>query len=186
MNTQVSITTMRGFPWDFNRDDPLSVRDHSEKLESLREAALKNPLRHGTVFKETLNHQSAERDRPLISFSRGSDPCTLVLRTPLRTTINAWSQVWIASVHDTSAGPSELGDGPNAERVVLKFIQPSMLPIPSTEWTSYLHYRPPRGLALFEATVYRQLHAVQGSAVPYFYGLREVSLTCVRTTHLAD
>lgn len=166
-------TIISEIPWDFDRYDERSFCAHWNKLASLREAALEAPLQPGLEFTVTLECPSIERDRPILSRARTTDPCRLVLRTPLQTEVDCWSQVWIVSVHSSSALNPESHSETAEELAVVKIIQPSMLRIPHPDYEIY-ECIPPRRLAVREHLVYRQLEGAQGSSVPYYYGMTQV------------
>lgn len=159
--------------WDFDLNDELSILAYAKKLHALRDAALKTPLRTGHHFNVCLDRHHIERERPLLSFSRKYDPCKLVLRVPVQTEADHWSQVWIASVQGHARCDLPSAGDLAQERVVVKIIQPSMLCIPEPHRSRY--YLPPRQAAVNEDLIYRQLTSLQGTAVPYYYGMHQVN-----------
>ncbi|THH15572.1 hypothetical protein EW146_g4928 [Bondarzewia mesenterica] len=161
-------------PHDFDVTDEASIRAHHDKLQSLRNAALQNPLERGHRFVVRLHRPPSDGLRPgirrLPSFALSSDPCILVLKTRLQTDVDHWFQVWIAHISSPDAGEFQ-----DLERVVVKFSQPSMWPIPDPKdiWWKY-DYESHRVAALKEDFFYGMLGPIQGAAVPYNYGIHEV------------
>ncbi|KAI0056454.1 hypothetical protein BV25DRAFT_1832228 [Artomyces pyxidatus] len=165
-------------PYNFDRDDEDSLAEHEDKLLTLRRKARERPLHPGVCFivqldqHDTPGHVYPPGARPLPSFAREPASRRLVLDTPLQTGMRYSSQVWIARVES-----SDNVEEADTARVVLKFIQPSMFYIPSTddviaEWR--VMYTPPKILALREDYLYQEVKAIQGSAVPYYFGIHEV------------
>ena len=161
-------------PWDFDPDDDDSIDENWNKLSVFREAALATPLRAGIEFSVNLECPTVERERPILSLARTKEPCRLVLRTPLQTGVDRWSQVWIVSVHSSSLEPTSF-PSEAAELAVVKIIQPSMLKIVHPDFPGDVYeYTPPRHVATREHLVYLRLEKAQGSAVPYYYGMTQV------------
>ncbi|KAI0064537.1 hypothetical protein BV25DRAFT_1914250 [Artomyces pyxidatus] len=145
-----------------------SFRAHQRRLQGLRQAALANPLRAGHTFAlDIARHRGPQQPdaRPLPAFARAAARRTLVLETPLQTQPDHRSQVWTARVAD------------HPERVILKIIQPSMILIPDPSWRDWEDsYAPPRALAETEDIIYRRLQSVQGSTIPYYFGMHDATM----------
>ncbi|KAI0056458.1 hypothetical protein BV25DRAFT_1921000 [Artomyces pyxidatus] len=157
--------------WDFDPLSQSSAISHRRKLIQLRKAALDSPVTRNIVFcVHILRHDAEVKTdmRPLPLFAHSSSLRTVTLEAPLQTTPDAWSQIWIARVASPEA--NDLG------RVILKFSQPSMIPIPDLMDTYWMSCTPPRLLARQEDYIYRMLLAAQGSAVLYYFGLHDVTM----------
>ncbi len=63
------------------------------------------------------------------------------------------------------------------EKVVLKVLQPSLLPVPQPKAKDPLGYCiSPRRFARMEDLVYGKLESFQGTVIPYYFGLQQVHL----------
>ncbi|KAF9026666.1 hypothetical protein BDZ89DRAFT_1113774 [Hymenopellis radicata] len=90
-----------------------------------------------------------------------------------------WSQVWVAALTDCEIADAEpIG-------VVLKIIQPSLLPHPIDDDEKLRYYRFPGHIANTEHVLYRDALAdVQGKAVPYYFGKTKVLMPNGEEAHV--
>lgn len=160
----------------FNVNDIESVSLYAQHLKALRKQALARPLRSGLVFTCNLSTSSEPigdpaNSRLLPPFAFGEGAISFRLDKPLKVGVDRWSQVWLARVFPDVACDT------TSSSLVVKFVQPSLLPIPDPH--SLLdfgrRYRIPEEVALREAESYHKLGFLQGSIVPYFFGLQKVS-----------
>ncbi|KAG7439311.1 uncharacterized protein BT62DRAFT_1014124 [Guyanagaster necrorhizus] len=87
-----------------------------------------------------------------------------------RSGTNWWSQVWMTEVQKRGRTVS-LGS------IVLKIFQPPLLPSPYLGDQRYVTVEcpNPRRLARIENLAYTELGSLQGSVIPYYYGLHKAS-----------
>ncbi|KII84179.1 hypothetical protein PLICRDRAFT_32573 [Plicaturopsis crispa FD-325 SS-3] len=163
------------FEYDFS--DDLVLDDAMEKLCDLRQAAYDNPLSAGTTFAFTPSQVAPHlHGRPLPPFvdrlPETGHSYSVVLQEALYQgrSYNRWGQVWLARVVDSAAtaGDRVLG------QVVVKVVQPSLLILPE----AYMDYIPPKKVAYTEDWMYRRLQSLQGSEIPYYFGIQTVETPC--------
>ncbi|KAI0056459.1 hypothetical protein BV25DRAFT_1921001 [Artomyces pyxidatus] len=185
------LQEIKAFPYDFDEKSMDSVQQHENTMMGLRRQALNRPLRSGATFDIHLNrHDAADqppRARPLPSFAHATASHTLVLETLLQPGLERWSEVWIARVVSPTSGASDPSQP--SDRVVLKFIQPSMLKFPSVEQAKRTNewkesYYPPKYLASREDGMYHVLQLAQGFAVPYYFGVHQVTMPNGEHAHM--
>ncbi|KAF8896624.1 hypothetical protein BD779DRAFT_599280 [Infundibulicybe gibba] len=91
-----------------------------------------------------------------------------------------WSQVWMAWVHppDNRRGHVVSSDGAEVSPapVVMKIVQPSLLPIPDRAIRPEFYYRSPEGVAEEEMQTYKRFRSIQGDVVPYFFGMQKLEM----------
>ncbi|KAF8892011.1 hypothetical protein CPB85DRAFT_1331695 [Mucidula mucida] len=152
---------------------PASVVQYCEKLADDAIKARLQPLHVGWSFEAEIKPHARARARPR--------NIVLMQKTTFRFELHRalqpynpragaqWSQVWVAALTDR-----EITD---AERigVVLKIIQPSLLPHPRYDDETLKHYRFPEHVAKAEDVIYQKALAnVQGGPVPYYFGKTKV------------
>lgn len=167
---------METFSYPFNVEDGESIDAYARDLDHVRDKALAKPLVPGCTFScviappKSPSHTTSTR--PLPWFAKQAE-CTMSceLQWPLKTGVDNWSQVWVARV-----GPLHGADvEPGPSHVVMKFIQPSMLPLPNYDSVRMSEYKLSEELAKKETFMYSLLESLQGNVVPYFFGLQTVS-----------
>lgn len=167
-------------PWD--EDDPKGLSDHSDAMQRARRAALKDPFTENFVF--SLNCGSPEPHSEDAEFQYRPHPAFISATTGFDNVINAQlvkalqtgvdflSQVWLAEV-------CEAGTTGHKNTVVVKIVQPSMLWFPpshfNTDRIGLSRYRIPADIVAREERAYNSLTHLQGSGIPYFFGLHPVS-----------
>ncbi|KAI0056455.1 hypothetical protein BV25DRAFT_1576957 [Artomyces pyxidatus] len=184
------LLDIKSFSYDFDEKSTKSVQQHADTMMGLRQEALNRPLQSGATFHIHLNrHDAADqppRARPLPSFAHASASRTLVLETLLQPGLKHGSEVWIARVASPTCGASDPSQP--SDRVVLKFIQPSMLTFPtvddvidSHEWKDA--YFPPKYVASREDAIYHLLQPAQGAGAPYYFGVHQVTMPNAARAH---
>lgn len=164
---------METFSYPFDSQDEGSIDAYARDLRRIRDNALANPLVPGCTFSlvlsppESPSHTTSTR--PLPWFSKHTESVSCELERPLKTGVDNWSQVWVARV----VPPRGADVSPHL--VVMKFIQPSMLPLPSVDSIKMSEYKLSEELAKKETFMYSLLESLQGNVVPYFFGLQTVS-----------
>ncbi|TRM63148.1 hypothetical protein BD626DRAFT_569195 [Schizophyllum amplum] len=158
----------------FVAGNPSSIMEYWKRMAAFDKASNHSPLREGSTFDLALVEpppldRAGARDAPCFPFSTQA---TFVLCRPLQQGDNYYSQVWVA--RQISRG----SDVEGAE-LVLKFIIPSQLDLPSEElteehimWASYFY---PEDIVAYQAAAYNALAKQQGCTVPYFYGAHKVT-----------
>ncbi|KAI0056437.1 hypothetical protein BV25DRAFT_1832203 [Artomyces pyxidatus] len=165
----------------FDIESRVSVQTYAERLSSFRLASYDHPLTQGTSFVVQLDSpvvQDQAGKRSLPSFSISPLPLVLVLESPLQTDKRCLTQVWVARVEGKIGNRTQ----ERVQHVVVKFIQHSMISIPDPDYAE--EYIDPAVLALREDAVYRTLHSVQGSAIPYYFGMHVVNLPNQEQAHM--
>ncbi|KII84189.1 hypothetical protein PLICRDRAFT_373417 [Plicaturopsis crispa FD-325 SS-3] len=162
-------TTMEDDP-EFHLSSYGNTRAYVSQLQSLRDAALDHPLVAGTAFTLVLRPVvSHAHGRPLPRFAaRLPKVCEVVLERALQTGCDKRSQVWVACVRDSALPDEELG------RIIVKIIQPSLLPHPDPSSFGQMDWVSPKGLACTEDWTYGELQSIQGREIPYYYGMQTV------------
>ncbi|KAI0312190.1 hypothetical protein OF83DRAFT_682238 [Amylostereum chailletii] len=147
---------------------------HRNRLQELGEGAVKTPLKVRYSFSFVLPQPQVALpgSRPLPPFAHLTD-IPLTVRLERRFKGNLQDLVWLCTVdHDTLKDSKDI-------RVIVKFIQPSMLRIPDS-WHTYSidkrsePYIAPSNLVISEQTAYDKLVSLQGGIVPRFYGAHKV------------
>ncbi|KAI5118844.1 hypothetical protein M0805_006163 [Coniferiporia weirii] len=141
------------------------------KMRRLRAKAEKAPLVPGLFFSFTLipppsKTPQGSRGLPWFAKQRSDNAnttCQCVLEKPLQDGIDQWSQVWLAKVNPPH------GEAGHSATVVLKFIQPSLLPFPEDG-----RFRTAKELATTEHQAYTTLRPLQGRSIPRCYGFEKV------------
>ncbi|SJL15057.1 uncharacterized protein ARMOST_18539 [Armillaria ostoyae] len=77
------------------------------------------------------------------------------------------SQVWVADVFSSAKPTRSLG------KVILKIVQPSLIPLPNLD-SEFDEYLRPWEVSMSEDEAYKELKSLQGSTVPYYYGMHTV------------
>ncbi|KAK7026637.1 hypothetical protein R3P38DRAFT_2624502 [Favolaschia claudopus] len=153
-------------PFPFNRLDEEAVAAANEAQLAAREIALRTPLQSDLQFTLKLEipaQNAAPNARKLPGIS-GSDSVTVRLCEELQQGIDGFSQVWTAvCVEDET-------------QLVLKILQPSICR--GIPWDHRDEYFDPRDLAHNEAWVYQHLPHIQGTLIPYFFGLSTIVTPC--------
>ncbi|KII84190.1 hypothetical protein PLICRDRAFT_179861 [Plicaturopsis crispa FD-325 SS-3] len=174
---------------EFDLDITIDIQPLVEELRGLREVALYTPLHTGAEFLIKLNRVTPHaRGRPLPrGFARqiptrraGGQYYTVVLERAIQTKRNSWGQVWVARVSDPADSDSEQNDSdlPVLGHIVVKIVQPSLLPHPNPDSYHQWEYIPPKNVACTEDWMYGQLQALQGREVPCYYGMQTVVTPC--------
>ncbi|KAI0309757.1 hypothetical protein OF83DRAFT_1157557 [Amylostereum chailletii] len=176
---------------------PLPNHTHNPKgyidaITTRRRAALSNPLRPGTTFAVRLTiptpgPMSDSANANLRTVPLPAPPChpepadyILTLQNPVvgANGVSKYGQLWACSVSLASTAD---GDGGSVwyqtDRVIAKIVQPSMVYLPHIScWPS--EFRSPEILAMKEDIAYKQLAPLQGSTIPYYFGMHQVRTPC--------
>lgn len=167
--------------WDVDDETLKSQQEYYRNIVSARKAAIEQPLAPGVVFHSSLHlldsvvHPVSDlyprRPLPLFAIKEQSSILTCQLVRPLRTGIDIHAQVWVAEVLDGSG-----------THVVFKFLQPSLMRLPCPDYTRiYIQgtweYVNPLVVAQKENDAYVHLSDLQGSYLPYFYGIHSVRMS---------
>ncbi|RDX42723.1 hypothetical protein OH76DRAFT_1362217, partial [Lentinus brumalis] len=174
----------------FRVGDPISIQAYRSLMDLRAAHSLRTPLYKG--FTIGLNFRLPPPRQPL-SHPRSTDPLmptdavrkaphpptevdmTYILCKPLQTGPEYESEVWLAQ-------PCQpFSPGAPTSQVVLKFVIPSRLPRPPTELTEgMLHhefeYTLPGDVLDCEVRAYEWLQDLQGSNMPYYYGVHQVTM----------
>lgn len=166
--------------YDFRDDDAEAVGKHKTEMRRRKVEAIKDPLKYGTPF--TLNLTSpvtaAPCGRPLgPSLAKKRELCC-ELTTPLLTAYDEphrKSQVWRARVVRSSAqrGSSHevytAKDPEDEGELVVKIMQQSLGPPYGSEDSAPMGW-----VAKIEGESYELAAQLQGTCIPYFFGVHEV------------
>lgn len=175
-----SLFTTFDYPFDAMNNE--SIETYEQAMIDLRVEASKAPLCHTSVFslKLRLTAQHSTNSRPIPWFAAGAtdDERTYSCRLlePLRVGPDKLSQVWIAQVlrdEDKLESESIQEDF----KIVLKILQQSLSVIPTVESINAVDgtYVYLEEYAKNEDLAYcKVIKVLQGTYVPYYYGLHEV------------
>lgn len=183
-----SLFTTFDYPFDAMNNE--SIETYEQAMKDLRDKASKTPLDPTSVFslKLRLTAQNSANSRPIPWFAAEATDeertysCRLL--EPLRVGPDKLSQVWIAQVlrdEDKLESESIQEDS----KIVLKILQQSLSIIPTVEGINAVDgtYVYLEEYAKNEDLAYcRVIKDLQGTYVPYYYGLHEV---CLRVTRKA-
>ncbi|KAI0309547.1 hypothetical protein OF83DRAFT_1179502 [Amylostereum chailletii] len=172
-----------GFKFDPSADcrkiKESDFQTHIDELHKLKQAALAKPLQIGHSFDFTIPQSDdagvqlqpgkvGSRPLPPFAHSAGA-PLTVRLERFLGGTRGI---IWQCTVENNT---SKLA--PKFNRVVAKFIQPSMLYIPSSpSFFARQGYYSQEELVASEQSAYKRLKSLQGRCIPRFYGAHKVSM----------
>ncbi|KAK7061405.1 hypothetical protein R3P38DRAFT_2829294 [Favolaschia claudopus] len=150
-------------PFPFNRLDEEAVAAANEAQLAARDIALRTPLQSGLQFTLTreIPAQNAAPNARKLPGIPGSDSVTVRLCEELQQGIDGFSQVWTAVCVEKSE-----------TQLVLKILQPSICR--GIPWDHRDEHFDPWDLAHNEAWVYHHLLHIQGTLIPYFFGLSTV------------
>ncbi|TRM67118.1 serine/threonine kinase, SPS1 [Schizophyllum amplum] len=161
----------------FIAGNPSSIAAYRSRLIALRASYNDLPLAEGMAFdlvlKSPPRNPSVTGVRPLqISSAQLDVETRFALTKPLQIGSGYHSQVWMAQ--PLSSTPDQTGS------LVLKFVIPSYIKLPST----YLEesevrlgqYLFPANSVEYAAAAYEKLPELQGSSLPYFYGVHNVNM----------
>ncbi|TRM68647.1 serine/threonine kinase, SPS1 [Schizophyllum amplum] len=159
----------------FVASDPQSVSDYCTKMRGLQAASWQSPLGAGMPFLLQFTCTRSEPSDDDMQCVRRSPPqlpygetCEYALSRPLQVGHDCNSQVWVAS-----------HTGQDYADVVLKFIAPSGLPLPSEDpdmtavYVEFGEYRYPEDVINRQVSAYLALAKFQGSTLPYFFGVQQ-------------
>ncbi|KAI4518466.1 hypothetical protein K525DRAFT_208464 [Schizophyllum commune Loenen D] len=159
---------------------PASVVDYQSRMLDLLGKCAGKPTSQGMVFELVLvadysnatSPLSEPRPRAPPSVPLGT-PARFILAEPLQIDYGYRSQVWLARLAAT-------GDVDPDVTLVFKFIIPSYAQLPEYD-TAAIDiitgmYVFPEVRATKEATAYKKLADYQGSTLPYFFGMHNVTL----------
>ncbi|KAK0449032.1 uncharacterized protein EV420DRAFT_788263 [Desarmillaria tabescens] len=156
--------------------DQDTLRTYYEELVERREKAFRNPLREGCSFPIDFDPHppgSGDSPRPLPLFAVNGGSYRVILTyaiVPYRHD-KQLSQIWIADVISPEDPTQSLG------KVVLKIVQPSLLPLPDIEYHYEIYdYLRPWVVSTSEEKAYGELKSLEGTTIPYFYGLYPVMM----------
>ncbi|KAI0061716.1 hypothetical protein BV25DRAFT_742993 [Artomyces pyxidatus] len=122
--------------------------------------------------------------RPLPAFASLLPPVsvTIELERCLQNPIShSTAQVWLARV----IPPGSIRTA-ESERVVVNILQPSMMHATADQTWTGAGRTSAESFALTEEYIYHQLKPIQGSAVPYFFGLHNLRTCLLLTPVVAD
>lgn len=158
-------------PPPFDRTDDEDIQRYYDAIVISRNLAMADPLKSNMVLslKLHLKANTSPTSRTLPWFSKKEGAYTCQLLESLQEGPDRYSQVWIALVkptHDTSVSEEA--------KIVLKIFQPSLSFIPDPEYDWSGEYANPEALAKNEDQVYTVLTDMQGTYIPYYYGMQEV------------
>lgn len=171
---------------DSNRE---AVASYIQRLKRHRNAMLRDPLPIDWSFEVELASASqiGEQRRKMPGFATRGGRYRLTLDTPLqryrppglgRGWSVQWSQVWTATVEAVDDTTTTSGIDP--ERVVLKIIQPSLLPFPEERSPT------PFSFTVFSSVLAKRenlayvhnLRDLQGTVIPHYFGKIQVRVLC--------
>ncbi|KAK0429840.1 hypothetical protein EV421DRAFT_1945751 [Armillaria borealis] len=152
-------------PYDPDEYDPGFGWDSTVLPETCRE------LRRLLTFPRVFRTSTIINVRELPLFAATAGTYNFVVTSVIQTfgeRRTFWLQVCVADVR--------LG-GEVKGKVVLKILQPSLLPIPQHKAEDHLgYYVSPRHLARMNDLVYGKLESLQDTVIPYYFGLQKVHL----------
>ncbi|SJL11196.1 uncharacterized protein ARMOST_14599 [Armillaria ostoyae] len=154
----------------------ITLKDYYELLVRRRKAAALDPLHRGwTCVIELPPHpvptDGHYRQLPLYAHNGGTYKLVLVDAPLPFQHDEQYSQVWVADVHSLGFCKRNLG------RVIMKIIQPSLLPLPDLDWHLEVYdYVRPWTFWRTEDNAYRELETLQGKTVPYYFGKHKITM----------
>ncbi|KAI5885149.1 uncharacterized protein SCHCODRAFT_02594471 [Schizophyllum commune H4-8] len=165
----------------FKPGDRASVVEYQSRMFDLQCEYARKPTSQGMEFELVLvaGYSNARpplnEPRPRVPpFVPLGTPARFLLVEPLQTDYGYRSQVWLARLATTGA------DVDPDVTLVFKFIIPSYTQLPEYDITSadiiMGLYVFPEVRAMKEATAYKKLADFQGSTIPYFFGMHNVTL----------
>lgn len=172
------------FDYPFDSEDPSAIEDYRSTLEDFRHKAWRTPLGSPTVFplKLLLKAQYSANSRPVPWFapeaSIGERTFSCRLLDDLHIGLDRHSQIWVAEVlHDGTRDISDQNLAATPSKIVLKIFQQSLSTLPTVEGILNIDgtYVILEEHAKNEELAYSVLKNLQGTYIPYCYGLHEVS-----------
>ncbi|KAK0185336.1 hypothetical protein F5146DRAFT_1228247 [Armillaria mellea] len=164
------------FGWDYDIDDPTALREACRELRRLRKVAMLGCsqqvwLSFTVAFPHVFQESGIANARKLPLFATSSGTYNVVVTSVIQTFSDHrtfWSQVCVAEVR--------LGEEVKG-KVVLKILQPSLLPIPQPKAEEpFDHCISPKHLPRMEDLVYGKLESLQGTVIPYYFGLKKLTM----------
>ncbi|TRM67120.1 hypothetical protein BD626DRAFT_169382 [Schizophyllum amplum] len=161
----------------FIAGNPASISAHRNRMRALRSLYDEKPLTEGMTFdlaiKSPASSSFVDNKRNLPPFSPIYDlNSRFSLCSPLQSGTGFHSQVWLAHSLSLTAD--------HHVPLVFKFIIPSFLKLPTTDLQEihiidgmYLH---PNDSVAYEVAAYEKLWQFQGSSIPYFYGVHDITM----------